>query len=440
VDGSGESRRLDSDDPEPGYAGMLSDEFHSPDGHFVGWTPGRTPALEPEGRSWRLDPGTDLVVQMHMLPGAAPVTLHPEIGLYLADRPPAVVPFMVKLTSTDIDIAPGVTDYAVEDAYTLPVDVDVVSIYPHAHYLAREIRATATRPDGTSLSLLLIRNWDFHWQEFYRYESAIPLPRGTMVSMRITYDNSSGHQRHGGRSPTRVLYGPRSSDEMADVWLQVLPRTPGDLRELARDLVARQRASRVRAAEAAVERAPGDAGAHNLLGTRYVAVGRLNDAIREFEAALRADPAHAEASNNLGSTLVAAGRPAEAIPHLTRSAAARPRDARVLFNLGNALRDAGRTGDAMRAFERAVTLDPRSADAHNNLAVLAGAAGDYRTAIAHLEQALAIRESYPEAHNNLALALAATGRRADAVVHAQRAVQLRPDYEAARQTLAELTR
>lgn len=440
VDASGESRRLDAADPDPGYEGMLSDEFHSPDGHFVGWTPGRTPSLEPSGRAWRLEPGTDLVVQMHMLPGADAVALRPEIGLYLADGPPATVPFMVKLTSTDIDIAPGDSSYVVEDSYTLPVDVDLVSVYPHAHYLAREIRATATRPDGSSQSVLLIRNWDFHWQEFYRFESPVPLSRGTTLSMRITYDNSAEHQRHAGESPRRVLYGPRSSDEMADVWLQVIARAPGDLRELARDFVDRQRAARIRAAEQAVRRTSHDAAAYNVLGTRYVAAGRMREAIDAFTEALAIAPSNAEASNNLGTTLVAAGRPAEALPHLRLAAAARPRDARVPFNLGNALRDAGRPAEARRAFERAIAIDSGNAEAHNNLAVLAGASGDYRTALTHLEQALAIRETYPEAHHNIGLALAALGRTDAALVHVRRAIELRPDYAQARETLAELTR
>jgi hypothetical protein len=109
VDSSGESRRLDAADPEPGYEGMLSEEFHSPGGHFIGWTPGRTPALEPQDMAWPLEPGTDLVVQLHMLPAPEPTAMQPQVGLYLSDTPPSRVPFMVKLTSTTIDIPAGAT-------------------------------------------------------------------------------------------------------------------------------------------------------------------------------------------------------------------------------------------------------------------------------------------------------------------------------------------
>lgn len=440
VDASGESRRLDGADPEPGYEGMFSDEFHSPDGHFVGWTPGRTPALEPQEMAWRLDPGTDLVVQMHMLPAAQAVALRPSLALYFSDRPPTLVPFMVKLTSTDIDIPPGATDVAVEDAYRLPVDVDAISVYPHAHYLAREITGVAELPSGTRVPLITIRNWDFHWQEFYRYESPMALPAGTTLRMRVVYDNSAGHQPRPGQPPVHVGYGPRSSDEMADLWLQVLPRQPAELALLARDFVQRRTESRITAAERAVQAAPESPGAHDLLGTRYLAAGRGAEAVREFQQALRLNPGYPEAANNLGAALLQGGRAGEAVPYLRRAAAARPGDPRVYFNLGNALRDSGRVPEAYAAFERALAIQPESADVLNNLAVLDGASGRIDRAIEWLTRALHFRDDYAEAHHNMALALAEKGRLQDALAHVDRALALRPDFDQARQTRAELLR
>ena len=78
VDRTRGSRDLDAADPAPGFAGgMISEGARSPESRAIGWTPGMTTAFEPEGMAWRLDPGTDLVVQLHMLPpaGAGQVTL-----------------------------------------------------------------------------------------------------------------------------------------------------------------------------------------------------------------------------------------------------------------------------------------------------------------------------------------------------------------------------
>lgn len=440
VDSTRMSRRMDEKDPEPGYAGMFSEEFHSPDGHFAGWTPGRTGFLEAPDMSWRLEPGTDLVVQMHMLPSAAPRTIEAQIGLYLTDTPPARVPFMVKLTSTTIDIPSGEPNYTIDDSYTLPVDVDALSVYPHAHYLAREVRGDATLPDGSSRPLIWIRNWDFHWQDFYRYAAPVPLPRGTVVSMKFVYDNTAAHQRKPNDMPRRVVYGPRSSDEMGDLWLQVLPRRSEALDILARDFFRRSIEAGIQNAQKLVRDDPQSAPHHNFLGSRYLAAGRIADALLAFGAAVRLDPMYVEARNNLGAALVAAGRASEALPHLRLAARAKPGDDRVHFNLGNALKDAGHPADAVREFERSLAINPDAADTHNNLAVVFGSKGRYREAIEHLQRAVILREAYPEAHNNLAMALSATGDADAALDHVRRALALRPDYPDALENLRLLQR
>src|SRR5204863_534756 len=78
-----------------------------------------------------------------------------------------------------IDIPAGEKNYLVESSYVLPVDVEAVSILPHAHYLGHEMAGNATLPDGATRPLILIRNWDFNWQGDYRYAKPISLPKGT---------------------------------------------------------------------------------------------------------------------------------------------------------------------------------------------------------------------------------------------------------------------
>src|SRR5262249_35523299 len=68
IDRSAGSRQLDEEDPEPGYTGLIARSAVYPDGHFLGWTPGQVPPLLPKGLAWRLEPGTDLVVELHMQP------------------------------------------------------------------------------------------------------------------------------------------------------------------------------------------------------------------------------------------------------------------------------------------------------------------------------------------------------------------------------------
>ena len=80
-----------------------------PDGHFLGWTPGQVAPLLPKNLAWRLDPGTDLVVQLHMQPSGKPESVQPTIGLYFGGEPPVRTPAMLRLGSQEIDIPPGET-------------------------------------------------------------------------------------------------------------------------------------------------------------------------------------------------------------------------------------------------------------------------------------------------------------------------------------------
>src|SRR5262249_31176521 len=125
--------------------------------------------------------------------------------------------------------------YPVNAKYMLPVDVDVLSVYPHAHYLAKDMRAFAVLPDGSVKWLIWIKDWNFNWQDVYVYASPMHLPRGTLRSMRYSFDNSADNTRSPNRPPRRVIYGPRSSDEMAALWLQVVRRNAADAAVLEQD-------------------------------------------------------------------------------------------------------------------------------------------------------------------------------------------------------------
>jgi len=49
----------------------------------------------------------------------------------------------------------------VTDEYVLPVDGSVLSVSPHAHYLAKRMEGFAVLPDGTRKELILIKDWGF---------------------------------------------------------------------------------------------------------------------------------------------------------------------------------------------------------------------------------------------------------------------------------------
>jgi tetratricopeptide (TPR) repeat protein len=272
-----------------------------------------------------------------------------------------------KLGSKTIDIPAGADNYSIEDEYTLPVDVDLLSIYPHAHYLAKEMKAFATVPGGAVTELLWIKRWDFKWQDQYRYVRPIALPRATKVTMRYSYDNSAGNPRNPHRPPRRVQYGPESTDEMGDLWLQFVARSPEDTGRLATSYREHDLRKDLIAAERLVAQAPADARWRNLLGARYIQAARIGDALTQLNEAVRLAPRSVEARFNLGRALQVHGDSPEAVRQFREAVRLAPRDDTILIALANALQDQDRTEEAATELRRAIALNPNAADAHNNL-------------------------------------------------------------------------
>jgi hypothetical protein len=115
------------------------------------------------------------------------------------------------------------------------------AVYVHAHYLAKQIRATATLPDGTSKPLIWIRDWDFNWQDQYIYKTPVALPAGTRIDVRFIYDNSAENPRNPSVPPRAVLWGEDTFDEMASLTLLVVAEGSDDTSALRRLLADRQR-------------------------------------------------------------------------------------------------------------------------------------------------------------------------------------------------------
>jgi Tfp pilus assembly protein PilF len=429
------ARALDRADAGPGFA-VMPDEDAVQNVH--GWSPGKVPFLDEPDTAWAIEPGTDLVVQLHMVGGATNEPVRPSIGLFFSDRPPTRTPITIKLESKDLHIRPGQTDYVVEDSYVLPADVALVSVYPHAHSLAREMRGQARRPDGTVVPLLSIRQWDVRWQDQYRYRTPVVLPRGTTLSMRFTYDNSAGNPNNPSRPPRAVGWGPLSTDEMAALWLEVIPQRPQDAGTLVADYVRRAQAQDLLAAERLVAREPGNGAAHNRLATKYLQAGRVDAALGSLGEALRINPRDADALSNLGTVLQAQGHLREALERLREAVRLRPDDDRLRFNLGNALYASGLLDEATRELEGAVRLNPENADAHFNLAMILGPQNRLTDATTHLRRVLDVNPRHAEAHRNLAVAYGLAGRLDAAIEHARIAVRLAPESSAARDHLARL--
>jgi Flp pilus assembly protein TadD len=326
------------------------------------------------------------------------------VGLFFTDEPPSRTPVGLRLGSETIDIPAGDSEYVVADSYVLPVDVDVLAVQPHAHNLARRMAATATRPDGTTEWLISIADWDFRWQDVYRFVRPLFLPKGTTISMRYAYDNSSANVRNPNHPPGRVVWGQNTSDEMGDLWIQVAPRVSSDVSTLVEHF-------------------------------RHKA--HVED-LAAYTKLLNADPDNPLRHDAVASLYFEDGAVDETIAHYRRSLQLNPVSPSTHYNLGIAYAARGRRDDAMAHFEEAIRLDPEYAQAHNNLGALLQLTGRLREAFDHYQRAIAVQPDSVDAHTNLALLLSGIGRPTEAVAEFRQALSLRPDGPSALGGLAWL--
>ena len=277
------SRNKAASESGNGFAGMELGNASDPAGQFIGWTPGQVPYQSFPGTAWRLDPGTDMVLQLHMLPSGKETKIQPRIGLHFTEEAPIHQTMTLKLVDQNIDIPAGDPNYMVEESLRLPVDVEVLSLYPHAHYLGKEIAVFAQPPEGGRQWLLRINDWDCNWQSDYRFKEPLPLPAGTEIVMRYRFDNSEDNILNPNAPPKRIRFGPNSSDEMAEVAISILLKNPEDLSVLEKAY------QEYRVQAAGIVRFFYDQ------GMSYLQMGLLEDAFKSLQVCINEDPEYAPA-------------------------------------------------------------------------------------------------------------------------------------------------
>ncbi len=460
IDRTASWRRAHPDTWRDGVPGMElmvdAGNTFDPDSHFLFWKPDTPALVEAPGMPWRLDPGNDLILNMHLKPSGKPETIAAQIGLYFTSEPPTKQPMLLQLEhDAALDIPPGKSDFIIDDQLKLPVDVDVLGIYPHAHYLGKDLQGYAILPNGEKRWLIWIRNWDIDRQSVYRYRKPVFLPRGTTIHMRYTYDNSSENVHNPNDPPIRVRAGNRSVDEMGHLWLQVLPvnvppnspdprllletawmqdrlrKAPNDtlaLYNLAAALTVEARYSdAAKTYQQVLNLDPKDARAWNGLGVALENSGDWQNAQQAFKKASDADPTLTDALFNLAKSQLDHNDPSTAEQSFRAVLQRSPNDASAHSGLAQALLKEGNQEAAQSEFAAALRIDPQNLEALEALGQLALSQGQPAQAVDLLEKAEQRSPDDSIVHQQLALAYAQSGRYADAVRQLREALRLTPD-------------
>lgn len=223
------------------------------------WVPGSGPTWAPEGVGMEIPAGAQIVVQMHYHPGGLvgesdrpSVTVRP-----LATRPTHQLynTLLGNQYSEAVGLEPGPDDRGFVE-FRIPADVaghteemvttldrgfsnlPIATVGAHMHLIGTQMevwieRETPDEGEPERECLLPVANYDYDWQQLYRYEGSLSdapqVSGGDSVRLRCTYDNTldnPGTRRAldsaGLDAPVDVYLGEGTLDEMCILMVGVV--------------------------------------------------------------------------------------------------------------------------------------------------------------------------------------------------------------------------
>ena len=241
-DTSDASADADALDPGPGFTSL------GPGGILIGeWVPGQKFLPTPENMAFRIFPGSDIVVQVHYPQGSQGEVdssclnvyltgQHTSAGvreLYTASPLNYLFPSWLSwLTNSSIEpyplFIPANESREFVAKYTLPIDVSVLGVSPHAHYINKSFEVFGVTPLGNIINFIKIPDWEFHWQGFYYYPQPVFVPAGTVLFAKTVYDNTVENEENPFFPAQDIPAGEATTEEMLLVYFTYMAYQPGD--------------------------------------------------------------------------------------------------------------------------------------------------------------------------------------------------------------------
>jgi len=181
--------------------------------NITGVSPNKPGLIFEPGIAKRLRAGQDIILQMHYTTNGTEAVDRTQVGFIFSKEPPKQVHVTGLAVQPRFVIPAGDGNAEVSAVAELRQDVVMTSLTPHMHVRGKDMKYTATYPDGTSEVLLNVQKYDFNFQITYELAKPKTLPKGTKIEVVAHFDNSTGNKYN--PDPTKdVKWGDQTWEEM----------------------------------------------------------------------------------------------------------------------------------------------------------------------------------------------------------------------------------
>jgi thiol-disulfide isomerase/thioredoxin len=201
---------------------------------LVGWAPGDLGTNCAADTALRLPKGSRLRFEMHYTPNGTAVKDRSMIGITFAKKPPKYEILMNAFQNEAIVVPPGDPHYKAEATFRVRADARILAFVPHMHWRGQDYRYDVIYPDGKRETVLSVPRWDFNWQNVYRFEEPLKLPKGSKIYSVAHWDNSRNNPLNPDASKS-VKFGLQTWDEMMVGWVAYVWERPETAAELAKN-------------------------------------------------------------------------------------------------------------------------------------------------------------------------------------------------------------
>ena len=206
--------------------------------YYGGWIPGTSFESYPKDLGWVMPKRGVILLTIHYAPTGKDEEELSGINFFFKDTPIKRQVSVIGLGSAgvgekDIDpyfMIPANETKSFNLKVVTPKDQSLLYVWPHMHLLGKSFKSYAVTPQNDTIPLISIPEWDFNWQEIYRFKKLLKIPKGSVVNIEGFYDNTTNNP-HNPSSPPRMVFSAndmKTTDEMLTMLMVFLNYEEGD--------------------------------------------------------------------------------------------------------------------------------------------------------------------------------------------------------------------